>query len=395
MSVMTFSNNFSGELALPVGRVAEFCRYLRENGLKTTTRDAELLIEVLHLAGPGVSPALVEQLWRPIACRSLKDWKMWSEIFQLFWFPYKTKGSVKVTGSTRKSRDLRQMIDNSQSMVESAAGSAPIIGDSPAVSDEQSERQDKRKAAGGASSVDPIGRDIESQWMPSDLTMLERIARLVRQQLLNVPTRRWRVSDRGRILDIKKTAQSMIRFAGDGLVPSWQVRRREAPQIIMVIDVSRSMESYAAFYLRLARAFSRWLPVRVFVFHIRYSEITEFLLRDNPKIQEKIDAVTAGFQGGTKIARCIRQICFEDNAISLNRRTRVWVFSDGYDTDQPTALRNVLSRVRGRGAAIEWFYPNKTVAGMSQCIQLITPLVKNWYSAANLTELESSVRGLN
>ncbi|MEC8308581.1 MAG: VWA domain-containing protein [Pseudomonadota bacterium] len=395
MSVMTFSNSCSGELALPVGRIAEFCRYLRENGLKTTTRDAELLIEVLHLAGPDVSPAFVEQLWRPIACRSLKDWKMWSEIFQLFWFPHKTKGTVKVTGSTRKSRDLRQMIENSHSMVESAAGSAPIIGDSPAVSDEQSEPQDKRKAAGGASSVDPIGRDIESQWMPSDLTMLERIARQVRQQLLNVPTRRWRGSERGRILDIKKTAQSMIRFAGDGLVPSWQVRRKEAPQIIMMIDVSRSMESYATFYLRLARAFSRWLPMRVFVFHIRYSEITEFLLRDNPNIQEKIDAVTAGFQGGTKIARCIRQICFEDNAISLNRRTRVWVFSDGYDTDQPTALRDVLSRVRGRGATVEWFYPNKTVAGMSQCIQLITPLVKNWYSAANLTELESSARGLN
>ena len=395
MSVTTCSNNYSAELGLPVGRVAEFCRYLRENGLQTTTRDAELFIEVLGLAGPGVSPARVEQLWRPIACRSLKDWKMWSELFQLFWFPHKTKGSVKVTGSTRKSRDLRQMIEKSQSMAESAAGSAPVVGDSPAISDDQGEQQRKQKAAGGASSVDPIGRDIQSQWMPSDLTLLERIARAVRQQLLNVPTRRWRVSDRGRTLDIKKTAQSVIRFAGDGLVPSWQVRRRETPQIVMMIDVSRSMESYAAFYLRLARAFSRWLPVRVFVFHVRYSEITEFLLRDNPKIQEKIDAVTAGFQGGTKIAWSIRQICFEDNAISLNRRTRVWVFSDGYDTDQPTDLRDVLRRVRGRGATVEWFYPNKTVAGMSQCIQLIKPLVKNWYSAANLPELESSVRELN
>ena len=395
MSVTTCSNDYSAELGLPVRRVAEFCRYLRENGLQTTTRDAELLIEVLGLAGPGVGAARVEQLWRPIACRSLKDWKIWSELFQLFWFPHKTKGSVKVTGSTRKSRDLRQMIEKSQSMAESAAGTAPVVGDSPAISDDLIEQQKKQKAAGGASSVDPIGRDIESQWMPSDLTLLERIARAVRQQLLNVPTRRWRVSDRGRTLDIRKTAQSVIRFAGDGLVPNWQVRRRETPQIVMVIDVSRSMESYAAFYLRLARAFSRWLPVRVFVFHIRYSEITEFLLRDNPKIQEKIDAVTAGFQGGTKIAWCIRQICFEDNAISLNRRTRVWVFSDGYDTDQPTDLRDVLRRVRGRGATVEWFYPNKTVAGMSQCIQLIKPLVKNWYSAANLPELESSVRGLN
>ena len=89
MSVKTCSNDYSAEPGLPVGRVAEFCRYLRENGLQTTTRDAELFIEVLGLAGPGVGVARVEQLWRPIACRSLKDWKIWSELFQLFWFPHK------------------------------------------------------------------------------------------------------------------------------------------------------------------------------------------------------------------------------------------------------------------------------------------------------------------
>ena len=394
MSTTTCSNDSLPESSLPSERITEFCRYLRENGMQTTTRDVELLTEVLVLAGGALSAKRVESLWRPVVCRSLKEWRAWAELFQIFWFPHKTKGTVKVTGSTRRSRHLREMIDRSQSMTESGPGSAPVIGDTPAVSDEMQDQDKRPKSAGGASVVDPLDRDYESQWMPADLTLLEQMASSVRQQLLNVPTRRWRPSDRGRNLDIRKTAQSMFRFAGDGLIPYWKVRRRETPRIVIVIDVSRSMEAYAAFYLRLARAFSRWLPVRVFVFHVRYSEITEFLLRDNPKVQEKIDAVTAGFQGGTKIAWCVRKICFEDNAISLNRRTRVWVFSDGYDTDQPTDLRDVLRRIRGQGATVDWFYPNKTVAGMSQCVQLIKPLVKNWYSAANLPELESSIKGL-
>ena len=394
MSTTTYSNDSLPESLLPSERITEFCRYLRESGMETTTHDVELLTEVLILAGGAVSAKRVESLWRPVVCRSLKEWHAWSELFQFFWFPHKTKGTVKVTGSTRRSRHLREMIERSQSMTESSPGSAPVIGDTPAVSDEMQEHDQRPKSAGGASAVDPLDRDFESQWMPADLTLLERIARSVRTQLLTVPTRRWRMSDRGRTLDLRKTSQSMIRLAGDGLIPHWQAHRRETPQIVMVIDVSRSMESYAAFYLRLARAFARLLPVRVFVFHVRYAEISEFLRRDNPQIQEKIDAVTAGFQGGTKIASSLKSICFDDKAVSLNRTTRVWVFSDGYDTDEPTALRDVLKRIRGRGAAIEWFYPNKTVVGMSRCVRLARDLVKNWYSAGNLSEIDLSLRQL-
>ena len=394
MSTTTCFNDSSSESLLPSERITEFCRYLRENGMETTTRDVALLAEVLVLAGGAVSAKRVESLWRPVVCRSLKEWRAWSELFQIFWFPHKTRGTVKVTGSTRRSSHLREMIERSQSMTESGPGSARVVGDTPAVSDEMQDQDKQPKSAGGASVVDPLDRDYESQWMPADLTLLERIARVVRAQLLTVPTRRWRMSDRGRALDLRKTSQSLIRFAGDGLIPHWQAHRRETPQIVMVIDVSRSMESYAAFYLRLARAFARLLPVRVFVFHVRYAEISEFLRRDNPQIQEKIDAVTAGFQGGTKIASSLKSICFDEKAVSLNRRTRVWVFSDGYDTDEPTALRDVLKRIRGRGAAIEWFYPNKTVVGMSRCVRLARDFVKNWYSAGNLSEIDLSFRQL-
>ena len=392
MSVMTPCSDYSDDWSPPVSRIAEFCRYLRENGMRTTTRDAELFIDVLGLVGTRVDPVRVEQLWRPIACSSLRDWKIWSELFRLFWFPQRVKGTVKVTGTTRRSRQLREVIEQAQSATDAGSGTASVVGDSPAVSDQDQSQNAAQKSAGGASVVDPLGRDFQSQWLPSDLTMLERTARLVRAQLLNVPTRRWRISSRGRDLNLRKTTESIIRLGGDGVIPKWQSHRRQTPQVVMIIDVSRSMESYAGFYLRLARAFSRCLPVKVFVFHVRYAEITDLLVRDNPQRQEKIDAVTAGFQGGTKIASSLKKICFEDNAVSINRRTRVWVFSDGFDTDEPDQLRSILGRIRGRGGQVDWFYPNKTVAGMSQCIQLAKLFVKNWYSAGNLNELETSLR---
>ena len=389
---MTHYSDYSDDYSFPLSRIAEFCRYLRANGLQITTQDAESFIEVLEIVGKVSDPLQIEQLWRPVACRSLRDWRLWSDLFQLFWFPERFKEASKETDHSRRSAESDELIEQTPSAGESATGTAAIFGDSAAISDQDQLQNATRKSAGGASVVDPLGRDIQSHWLPSNLTRLERAARLVRGQLLNVPTRRWCVSSRGRDLNLRKTTQSMIRFSGDGVIPQWQVHRRQTPQLVMIIDVSRSMESYAGFYIRLARAFSRYLSVKVFVFHVRYAEITDLLVRDNPQIQEQIDAVTAGFQGGTKISSSLKKICFEDNAVSVNRRTRVWVFSDGFDTDEPDQLGKVLSRIRGRGGRVDWFYPNKTVAVMSRCIRVAKAFVNNWYSAGNLKELETSLR---
>ena len=70
MSTTTYSNDYLLESLLPSERITEFCRYLRENGMQTTTHDVELLTEVLVLAGGAVSSKRVELLWRPVVCRS-------------------------------------------------------------------------------------------------------------------------------------------------------------------------------------------------------------------------------------------------------------------------------------------------------------------------------------
>lgn len=394
MSMTKWSADLSDSHSFPTERVVHFCGYLRDNGIRTTPHDAVLLIEVLGFADTAYSAKRVEQLWRPIVCRSFKEWRHWPVLFNSYWFPHSVKGTVKVTGSTKQSMTLQQVVEKSKAVGEAPSAGPIKVGDNPEVSDQHSASETGQKAVGGASRIDPTDECFESSLMRLDLTILERLAQTVKSQLLRACTRRWNISNRGRFINLRKTTQSMLRLGGDGVIPAWQKRRYETPKIVLAVDVSRSMESFAEFYLRLASAFARWLPIRVYVFHVRCSEITDLLMKDDPKVQDEISNVTAGFQGGTKIASSIRQICFEAGGVTLNRRTRLWIFSDGYDTEDPDALRNVLKRVRGRGATIDWFYPNKNVNSMGYCIQLIKPLVKNWYGAANLKQLEQSLRHL-
>jgi len=122
------------------------------------------------------------------------------------------------------------------------------------------------------------------------------------------------------------------------LDPAYRRARRELPKIYILVDVSRSMEMYAQLFLRVARAFCEVVEARAFVFHTRLVEITELLKKRTDRVQEKINAVTFGFGGGTRIATSLNDFVHAQARTALSGRSIVLVFSDGYDTDPPEAL---------------------------------------------------------
>ncbi len=246
----------------------------------------------------------VEKAWKPVACKTRKQVLAWHETFIAFWAPHQVRGTVKVTGSTRQTRDLRQVVQSIQSAGEASApnagqstsgGSDPpaaVADNSPAVSE---------KSMGGASQTDPLDDRSGQQWMPSELSRLEKLARRVRRQLQPKPTRRWRLAPNGDRLHTRQTVRNSGKLLGEGVLPAWRSRRREVPNLIILCDVSRSMEAHVALSLRVARAFTRVMPVRSFVFHVRTTEVTELLRHDTPRVQERING---GFSGGDSHCPC-------------------------------------------------------------------------------------------
>ena len=136
---------------------------------------------------------------------------------------------------------------------------------------------------------------------------------------------------------------------------------------------------------------------RVFVFHTRLAEITPLLQRDSASVQEKVNAVTAGFGGGTRIATSLDDFTRVHARAQLQRGSRVWVLSDGFDADEPHLLAEALARVRARGARISWFHP--TIAPpASQAMQAVHDqrgLVERWLRLASLRDLAAAVPHLN
>lgn len=381
------------QASLPSERLASFAALLRDHGLVVgVTEQQSMLQAVLYFGALQEKP--IQAAWRAIACHTHREWKLWPDLYERFWHPEKLKGGVKVSGQTRPSRNLRQSVQAMHEQMDTASqpgsqSSAPqTAGDMPAVGLDENDSGSPR-AQGGASRTEALHQRDGQMWMPQDLSALQNLARQITAKLQARPTRRWRVAPRGSRLDLRQTLRRSVAWGGELMQPAWKVKRVEPPKLFILADVSRSMESHAALFLRVARAFALEADARVFVFHTRLAEVTPYMHRDTPAIQEKVNAVTAGFGGGTRIAASLQEFTRQHARAQLNRGARVWVFSDGFDTDAPELLTIALQEIRARGARITWFHPTKQVPS-ANALQLSRGHIERFVPMASLADLAAA-----
>lgn len=381
----------------PSAAVAGFAQVLRDHGFSVGVAEQQaMLLAALRLGrDPGwAREAPLAAAWRAIACHRAREWRQWPELFDRYWHPERLRGTVKVSGQTRPRRDLRQAVNDLHQSLTGADGQAPTPRPSSptgASADEAAPEAgaESPRAQGGASRVEALHNRGGQMWLPQELGELQQLARRIVAQLRPQPTRRWRAAQPGRRLDLRRTLRRSVAWGGEPLAPAWQVRRTERPRLFILVDVSRSMESHAAFCLRMARAFAREADARVYVFHTRLAEVTPLMHRDSARVQEKINAVTAGFGGGTRIAACLNEFAQGEARAQLGRHSRVWVVSDGFDTDAPDALAEALRSLRRRGARIAWFHPTRQ-APLAQAFGQARDLMHTCLPLAGLPDLRAA-----
>lgn len=372
-------------------RIAGFAGLLREHGFAVGIAEQRDFVRAA-LALPADRPAQVEAAWRAIACHGARDWRRWPELFERFWHPQRVKGTVRTSGHTRRSRDLRQLVQQLHETLADEGASRPgqtpgdtALGEAPLVED----AAPAPRHAGGATRAEALLDRRLQEWLPQDLSQLEALADAIARRLRRRLTRRWQPDTAGRRLDLRRTLRASLATGGLPLAPAWAQRRTERPRLFVLVDVSRSMETHAQLFLRIARAFVHAAGARVFVFHTRLAEVTPLLQRDSAAVQEKVNAVTAGFGGGTRIATSLADFHRVHAKAALNRRARLWILSDGFDADEPAQLAEELAAVRARGARISWFHPGER-APASNAVQAARAQIDRFVRLASLRDLEAA-----
>ncbi|MGA8514409.1 MAG: VWA domain-containing protein [Burkholderiaceae bacterium] len=375
----------------PRERLAEFAAYLRDHGFALGYAEVELMTQAAA-ALPLAQWPRTEALWRSIASGSHAQWLKYAELHRAFWFPHSVKGSTRSSGVTRRARTLPELVEQLHS---EQGDSQPGKNSAPrgAQQEAQGEGEDSSappQAQGGASRTEAlVDRDFKD-WLPQDIDRFDALVEDFRRRLRTQLLRRWQPHQSSGTIHLRRSLRAALSTGGE-LVKLHHVRRqRRQPRVALLVDVSRSMEVHAQFYLRLARAFVEVMDARAFVFHTRLAEVTPLMKQSNRRVQEKINAVTFGFGGGTRIGSCLQTALHQHMgrgcAQPLGHGDVFMVFSDGYDTDEPVLLAQVLGEVRARGARVCWLHPTAQIPA-SAAMDIARQHVNRFLPAHNLASL--------
>lgn len=180
------------------------------------------------------------------------------------------------------------------------------------------------------------------------------------------PTRRSRRMSRhprGGAVALRPTLAAARRH---GFEPLRLVTVRRVPRrrpVVMLCDVSQSMQPFVAAYLHLLRAAAVGVAAEVFVFATSLTRLTPVLSRA-PVDQAVARATTAVVDrfGGTRIASSIATLLASRHGNAL-RGAIVVVASDGWDSDPPEALARQMARVARRAHRVIWLNPRLSAPG--------------------------------
>jgi uncharacterized protein with von Willebrand factor type A (vWA) domain len=213
---------------------------------------------------------------------------------------------------------------------------------------------------------------------PSELAQL---ATLMRQLVIAVPprrTRRYRPRKDGARLDMRRTMRQAIRTGGEPIAIARQAVRVRQRRLVVLCDISGSMEPYARAILQLMYVASRSSaasggggsgfsgPTRdaarprteVFTFATRLTRLTPYLAAATPEsMLARAGQAAPDWAGGTRIGAALREFNDRYGTRGMARGAVVLIISDGWETGDPALVGAQMARLHRVAYRIVWANP--------------------------------------
>jgi uncharacterized protein with von Willebrand factor type A (vWA) domain len=230
------------------------------------------------------------------------------------------------------------------------------------------------------------------------------IRRLASRLLLATPSRlsrRTRKSAHSSArLDVRATVRAARRSGTDTTRLLYARRREQRRKLVMLCDVSGSMEPYARIFVSLLQGAVATAGAEAFVFSTRLTRLTRQLaLRDPDEALARAAVAAPDWAGGTRIADSIRHFVDEHGRRGLARGAVVVVFSDGWAQEDPVQVAAQMARLRRLAHRIIWVNPRKAApeyrplaGGMAAALPYCDAFVSG-HSYTALAEVAAAIRG--
>ncbi len=202
----------------------------------------------------------------------------------------------------------------------------------------------------------------------------------------------------GSRLDLRATLQRMARQPHT-LTPAYTRARSEWPTLVVLLDISGSMERYARLLLHYVHGLTRrYLRVHTFTFGTRLTNITRSLQHRDPDVALlQADAQVQDWKGGTRIASCLDEFNRHWARRVLGANAAVLLMTDGLDRDDHGDLAHAAAQLRRLAHTIVWLNPLLRFDGFeprAAGVRALLPNVDRFLPVHNLASLTDLGRAL-
>jgi uncharacterized protein with von Willebrand factor type A (vWA) domain len=370
-------------------QLVEFCRFARAHGLSSgvkQTLDALAAARIAAVTDRNTFPLAL----RAVLCSSKEEWDRFDQLFRAFW----NAADLELPPAAPKSRERKSR--GAKSDHPPSGTERPIvIGSSDARAEDEGGR-----AVIGASAQERLRKTDFSLVPQKDAEALERLSlRLFRRMTLRL-SRQLRIASAGiGPLDLRRTIRHGIPRGGELIDLKYRIRKRKPGRLVILLDVSGSMNPYSLFLLKFAYALQKHFQrVHTFLFSTQLVDITAAL--KTPSLSEALAALSredAGWSGGTKIGESLREFLRMHGRGLLSRDTLLMILSDGWDTGEPEMLAAELAAAKRRVGKLLWLNPLLGLEGyepVTRGMSAALPFIDVFAPAHNLESLLALERHL-
>lgn len=318
-----------------------------------------------------------------------QDLPLFDDAFKVFWRPPAhgiSTQDLRTMGEERRYRTPREG--------PSAADANDANGDAP-----NSEAQPVVDLTRTYSAQEVLRAKDFAEYSPTEMSQ----ARVLMSELSWNPgrrrTRRFSAGE-GPRPDFRRTFRDSLKYGGEMLELAHLQPKQKPRNLVLICDVSGSMERYTRMLLHFTHAIAGDLGrVEAFLFATRLTRITRHLrYRNVDQAVSEVSRAVPDWAGGTRIGETLKSFNYQWARRVMRSGSVVLIISDGWDRGEPELLSKEMARLQRSCHRLIWLNPllaSPEFEPLAQGMQAALPYVDDFLPVHNLNSLESLARHLS
>jgi uncharacterized protein len=255
--------------------------------------------------------------------------------------------------------------------------------------------QDEQQRVLRYSRVEILRRKDFASCSPEELAELERLMATTRLRGPLRRSRRYQPSTRAtHHPDLPRTVRRALRAGGEPVRRAWKSPGQRPRRIVVLCDVSGSMEPYARLLIRfLHLVVSGPGQVEAFTVGTRLTRVTRELALHDPDVAlARAGGRVVDWSGGTRLGEALHEFNDRWGVPGLARGSVTVIFSDGWDRGDPKALADEMGRLSRVAHRVVWVNPLKASPGyapLARGMAAALPYIDDFVEGHSLASIEA------